>query len=144
MYILCKSGDCDWYMKFVRSCHTEKLKFRKFVSHDSSTDLPVSKFWAKKMRENTGVPEACIKGRDMKLHPTDIAGCNYLSLPLKPASGTQQLVETNNKRNIKGPYYWPFVRGINRWPVDSPHKGPEMWKSCQNVTIRNAIVVKMS
>ena len=20
--------------------------------------------------------------------------------------------------------YWPFVRGIHRWPVDSPHKGP--------------------
>ena len=20
-------------------------------------------------------------------------------------------------------YYWPFVRGIHRWPVDSPHKG---------------------
>ena len=22
------------------------------------------------------------------------------------------------------PYYWAFVRGIHRWPVDSPHKGP--------------------
>ena len=21
------------------------------------------------------------------------------------------------------PRYWPFVRGIQRWPVDSPHKG---------------------
>ena len=21
------------------------------------------------------------------------------------------------------PYYWPFVNGIHRWPVDSPHKG---------------------
>ena len=21
------------------------------------------------------------------------------------------------------PHYWPFVRGIPRWPVDSPHKG---------------------
>ena len=20
--------------------------------------------------------------------------------------------------------YWPFVRGIHRWPVNSPHKGP--------------------
>ena len=28
---------------------------------------------------------------------------------------------------IKGkhfPRYWPFVRGIHRWPVNSPHKGP--------------------
>ena len=26
--------------------------------------------------------------------------------------------------DIKGPRYWPFVRGIHRWPVDSPHTGP--------------------
>ena len=26
------------------------------------------------------------------------------------------------KRNIKGPCYSPFVRGIHQWPVDSPHK----------------------
>ena len=24
------------------------------------------------------------------------------------------------------PHYWPFVREIHRWPVDSPHKGPVM------------------
>ena len=24
------------------------------------------------------------------------------------------------------PRYWPFVRGIHRWPVDSPHKGPDV------------------
>ena len=23
--------------------------------------------------------------------------------------------------------YWPFVMGIHRWPVDSPHKGPVTW-----------------
>ena len=27
------------------------------------------------------------------------------------------------QRNIKGPRYCPFVRGIHRAPVDSPHKG---------------------
>ena len=27
------------------------------------------------------------------------------------------------QRNIKGWRYCPFVRGIHRWPVDSPHKG---------------------
>ena len=25
------------------------------------------------------------------------------------------------------PCYWPFVRGIHRWPVDSPHKGQWRW-----------------
>ena len=28
---------------------------------------------------------------------------------------------------IRFPYYCPFVRGIHRWPVDSPHKGTVMW-----------------
>ena len=25
------------------------------------------------------------------------------------------------------PHYWPFVRGIQQWLLDSPHKGPVMW-----------------
>ena len=25
------------------------------------------------------------------------------------------------------PHYWPFVRGIDRWPVHSPHKGQWRW-----------------
>ena len=37
----------------------------------------------------TCVAEACIKGREKELHPTDSVGCNYLSLPLMPTSGTQ-------------------------------------------------------
>ena len=37
---------------------------------------------------------------------------------------------TNKKRNIKARHDWPFVRGIHRWPVDSPHKGPVMRKAC--------------
>ena len=33
---------------------------------------------------------------------------------------TQLFVHANNKETIKGLYYWPFVRGIHRSPVDSP------------------------
>ena len=29
----------------------------------------------------------------------------------------------------KAPNYWPFVRGIHRWPVDSPYRGPVIWKA---------------
>ena len=29
-----------------------------------------------------------------------------------------------HQRNIKAPRYWPFVRGIHQWPVNSSHKGP--------------------
>ena len=34
----------------------------------------------------------------------------------------QQLVQISIKENITYPYYWPFVGGIHRWPVDSHHK----------------------
>ena len=44
------------------------------------------------------VTEADIKGSDKKLHPMDTADCNYLSLPLIPASGTQVL--KRDKMNI--------------------------------------------
>ena len=33
------------------------------------------------------------------------------------------------KQNIKAPRYWPFVRGIHWWPVDSHRKGPVMRKA---------------
>ena len=32
------------------------------------------------------------------------------------------------KQNIKFWHYWPFVRGINWWLVDSPHNGSVMRK----------------
>ena len=32
-------------------------------------------------------------------------------------------------KKISSPCYWPFVRGMHRWPVDSPHKGPETRKA---------------
>ena len=32
--------------------------------------------------------------------------------------------QTQIKENIKAPRYWPYVRGIHRWPVNSPHKWP--------------------
>ena len=40
----------------------------------------------------------------------------------------QPFVQEQIKENIKAPRYWPFVRGIHRWPVNSPHKGPETRK----------------
>ena len=40
------------------------------------------------------VPEAGIKGGNRQLHPTASVGCNYLSLPLIPASDTRLLAWT--------------------------------------------------
>ena len=31
------------------------------------------------------------------------------------------------KMSWHGNQYWPFVRGIRRWPVDSPHNGTVLW-----------------
>ena len=41
---------------------------------------------------------------------------------------TQPFVQTQIKETIKAPRHWPFVWGIHRWSVNSPHKGPVMWK----------------
>ena len=39
--------------------------------------------------------------------------------------------------NNKAPHYWPFVKGIHRWPVDSPHKGSVKREAfpCYNVIL---------
>ena len=46
----------------------------------------------------------------------------------------QQVVQSHNK-NIIALHQWSFVKGIHRWPVDSPHMGPVMWKvfSCRYI-----------
>ena len=41
----------------------------------------------------------------------------------------QQLVHADVRENTKAPHDWLFVKGIHRWPVDSPHKWPVMRKS---------------
>ena len=35
----------------------------------------------------------------------------------------------NNKSNIKAPYFWPIVKWIRDWWVDSSHKGSVMRKA---------------
>ena len=41
----------------------------------------------------------------------------------------QTLVQDNDKEDIKFRITDPLCRGIHRWPVGSPHKGPEMQKA---------------
>ena len=38
----------------------------------------------------------------------------------------QSFVQAYIIENVKVPRYWTFVRGIHRWWVDSPYKGPAM------------------
>ena len=56
----------------------------------------------------------------------------WTSRPLKSLATqlfVQQLIEINNKEIITCLLYWPFVRGIHWSPLDSPHKGPVMWRA---------------
>ena len=57
-------------------------------------------------------------------------GVTWLLRSLKPPATRLFVkhVQANNK-SIEAPHYWPFVRGIHRWPMDSPHKRPVMRKS---------------
>ena len=43
-----------------------------------------------------------------------------------------------HQNNTKALHYCPFVRGIHRWPVDSPHKGTVMRKTflCHDVIMK--------
>ena len=49
-------------------------------------------------------------------------------VPWHPHSPVSRLFvqQLKIKWKIKALHHWPFVMGIHRWPVDSPHKGPVM------------------
>ena len=70
--------------------------------------------------------------------PQFTVGCNYLYLPEIPGLGAKSLnyvVWSEHTLSFHQPAhddvikwkhfprYWPFVRGINRSPLNSPHKG---------------------
>ena len=53
-------------------------------------------------------------------------GLTWASRRLSPTA--RQFVKTKKPEIIKAPHYWPSVRGIRQWPVNSPHKGPVIRK----------------
>ena len=55
----------------------------------------------------------------------------------------QQFIRAGNQENTEAPYYWPFMRGIHQWLVDSPHKWPVMWKEfpCHEIMWRLVYIV---
>ena len=57
-------------------------------------------------------------------HYSDVTWVSWCLIPLPNQLFVQQLVQVNNKENIKASYYCLFVMGIYLWLVDSPHKGP--------------------
>ena len=57
-------------------------------------------------------------------HYSDVIMCAMASQITSVSIVTQLFVQVQIKENIKAPRHWPLWRGINRWPVNSPHKGP--------------------
>ena len=53
--------------------------------------------------------------------------CRYPDVKITPRLLTQPFIRAQIKENIKAPRHWP-LRGIRRWPVNSPHKCPVMQK----------------
>ena len=73
-----------------------------------------------------------------QFRPDSIAPINFGSRQTSPwslaalitsNSTVVELIQANTKESMKTSYYWPFVRGIHWWLVDSPYKRPVMQKA---------------
>ena len=74
------------------------------------------------------LPHHCLlnrlfRRRSKKTSKLRVSGICVGKSPASPLF-TQPFIQTQIKENIKAPRYWPFVRGIHRGPVNSPHKWP--------------------
>ena len=69
---------------------------------------------------------SCTKGSSVKSHYNDV----IIGVMASQITSLTIVYSTrvHIKVNIKATRYWPFVRGIHRRPVNSPHKGPVTWK----------------
>ena len=51
----------------------------------------------------------------------------WIKIPIHASNpvviGDSETVSWWRHQREKIPHHWPFVRGIHRWPVNSPHKG---------------------
>ena len=64
-------------------------------------------------------------GKSAPLHYSYLTWASWHLRSLATWLFVEQLVTNNNKRNTKTLQYRPFVRGIDKSPMDSPHKRPE-------------------
>ena len=67
-------------------------------------------------------------GQDHKNHHSDVTMSIMASQITGDSSFFSRLYRLTSKKTSQSRCYWPFVRGIYRWRVDSPHKGPVKWK----------------
>ena len=60
---------------------------------------------------------------------TSALECSWCLKKLTTQLFFEYLAEANNDKNIQISHYWPIVKGIQWWPVDSPHKGTVKWNA---------------
>ena len=61
-------------------------------------------------------------------HDSDVTWASERFKSTTTRQFVQQIIQANIKENIKDPRYRTFVRRIQWWPVNSPHRGPVTWK----------------
>ena len=61
-------------------------------------------------------------------HHSDVTCVSWAS-PSLATLFVHQPVHKNTKENNKAPHYWFLVRRNQQRPMESPHKGPAMWKA---------------
>ena len=64
----------------------------------------------------------------MYIYHSDVTWTSLCPKSLATRLFVQELVAADIRENIKATHHWPFVSGIHRWPMDSPHKGRIMRK----------------
>ena len=66
--------------------------------------------------------------RDLKRYDTHLTmtshGCHVVSNHGHSTVCLTAYADPHHLKKLQRPHQWPFVRGIHRWPVNSPHKGP--------------------
>ena len=63
------------------------------------------------------------------IHHSDVMCASWASSSLAILLFVHQAVHKHTKENNKAPDYWFHVGRNQQRPVDSPHKGPAMWKA---------------
>ena len=76
----------------------------------------------------SAVDLACISVDDLYLHNSDVIMGAMVSQITGVLIVCSTVCSGVDKRKHQSSASLAFVRGINRWPVDSPHKGPVTWK----------------
>ena len=119
--------DWYWWLLILFSDTGPSFVKQKTSYHKKSWSLEAARYGMKMSDSSanwTGVLAAMLPRRlsDFYAHYSDVI-MSMMATHVTDRLFTQLFVPAQMKENIEAPRHWPFVRGIHRWPVNSPHKG---------------------